>query len=192
MIESYPLRWPAGKPRAANPTYSQFGDRSIGTASDVLGNEVRRLDGRDMIISSNLRLRQDGLPYANQAQPQDRGVAVYFTYKGRQMCFACDRWDKIQDNIYAIALTVEALRGIGRWGSGDMVEQAFTGFAALPDPMDPYKIVGVPVGSPWQDITRAYREKAKMRHVDAGGSHSAMVELNEAYAKLKEKYKDVA
>jgi hypothetical protein len=44
------------------------------------------------------------------------------------MCLACDRWDKVQDNIYAIAMTIEPLRGIERWGSGSMVEQ----FAQMP------------------------------------------------------------
>jgi len=57
------------------------------------------------------------------------------------MCLACDRWDKVQDNIYAIAMTIEPLRGIERWGSGSMVEQAFTGFFALPAPKSPWEIL---------------------------------------------------
>lgn len=88
-------------------------------------------------------MRQDGFPYPKQALPADKGVAIYFTLNSRQMCFACDRWDKVQDNIYAIAMTIEALRGIERWGSGSMVEQAFTGFVALPAPKSPHDILGV-------------------------------------------------
>jgi hypothetical protein len=72
-----------------------------------------------------VQLRQDGLPYANRRAPSDTGAAVYFSYKGRQMCFACDKWQDVYDNIYAISKTIEALRGIERWGAGDMVEQAF-------------------------------------------------------------------
>lgn len=48
------------------------------------------------------------------------------------MCFACEKWQDVYGNIYAIGKTIEALRGIERWGTGDMVEQAFTGFVALP------------------------------------------------------------
>jgi hypothetical protein len=79
-------------------------------------------------------LRRDGLPLANHRTPSDLGVAVYFTYRGRQMCLACDQWDKIQDNIHAIRKTIEAFRGIPRWGTGDMMERAFTGFEELPAP----------------------------------------------------------
>lgn len=42
------------------------------------------------------------------------GVAVYFTLKGQQFCFACDHWDEIKDNMQAIHKTIEALRGIER------------------------------------------------------------------------------
>jgi hypothetical protein len=48
------------------------------------------------------------------------------------MCFACDRWDSVADNVQAIRKTIEALRGIERWGTGDMVQRAFAGFVALP------------------------------------------------------------
>ena len=41
-----------------------------------------------------------------------RAAAVYFTYKQKPMCFACDKWDQVHDNIYAIGKTIKALRGI--------------------------------------------------------------------------------
>ncbi|WP_435017462.1 J domain-containing protein [Tundrisphaera sp. TA3] len=132
MTEAYPLQWPAGKPRKQHPERSKFGDRSIDAATTILREELRRLGAGNMVLSSNLRLKNDGLPYSKQAQPRDQGVAVYFTHKKQPMCFACDRWDRIQDNNYAIAMTIEALRGIERWGSGSMVEQAFTGFIGPP------------------------------------------------------------
>jgi hypothetical protein len=49
----------------------------------------------------------------------DVGVAVYFSYRNQQRCFACDRWNRIQDNMQAISKTIEALRGIERWATGD-------------------------------------------------------------------------
>ena len=82
-------------------------------------------------VLRGIRLRLDGLPYSNQTPPADKGVAVYFTHKKQAMCFACDRWDRVQDNIYAIAMTIQALRGIERWGSGSMVEQAFLSVSTL-------------------------------------------------------------
>lgn len=82
--------------------------------------------------------------------------------------------------------TIEALRGIERWGTGDMVEQAFTGFVALPSPKDPHVILGVRPGATEEEIDAAFRESAKRAHPDAGGSTAMMAELNEARRKLKE------
>ena len=98
-----------------------------------------------VVISTNIPLRRDGLPYAGQAQPNDPGVAVYFTTNDRTTCLACDRWKTVAENIYAIAKTIEALRGIERWGSKDAVGAAFLGFAALP-PSSWRKVLGAREG----------------------------------------------
>lgn len=185
MTEAYPLQWPLGKRRVPYPARSKFGERSIDAATRILREELRRLGGSGMVLSTNLRLRNDGLPYSNQAQPRDAGVAVYFSYKKTPMCFACDRWDRIQDNIYAVAMTIEALRGIERWGSGSMVEQAFTGFVALPPPEQPHQILGVKPDATGEEIDEAFREKAKAAHPDLGGSDTAMARLNWARDEMK-------
>lgn len=89
---------------------------------------------KNAVVSTNVALRRDGLPLASAKRVDDPGVAVYFLYKGKQTCFACDRWDKVEDNIYAVAKTIDAMRGIARWGTGDMLDAAFNGFTALPPP----------------------------------------------------------
>jgi DnaJ-domain-containing protein 1 len=138
------------------------------------------------VISTNLELGPDGLPYPHHQEPEDEGVAVYFTYLQQPMCFACDRWNKVGDNIYAIAKTMQALRGIKRWGAGEMFQQAFTAFTAPPVPKSPYDILGVRPGATQQEIDAAYRKKAKFFHPDApGGSAAAMIELNMARDTLK-------
>lgn len=179
-IPSYPLQWPQGRTRTEYPSRSKFGERSIDGATKILVHQVQLLRGSQLVLSTNLKRRPDGMPYSNQAQPKDQGVAVYFTLKNRQMCFSCDRWDRIQDNIYAIAMTVEALRGIERWGSGQMVEQAFTGFTALPapKPLDWRAVLGLQ-GENFStaDIQCAYRREAGVRHPDTGGTDAAFTEL---------------
>jgi hypothetical protein len=144
-INAYPLAWPVARPRTRpeRRTWSNF-KTLFGRARDNCLGQIRTLGGTEIIISTNLALRQDGLPMGGQAQPRDPGVAVYFNYRKKQMCFACDRWAKVDDNMHAIALTIEALRGISRWGTGDMMEAAFTGFAALPAP--------VAGGKPWRQV----------------------------------------
>src|SRR3712207_8918795 len=47
--------------------------------------------------------------------------------KGEKRVLACDKWDRIADTIHAIAKTIEATRGIERWGSVT-TEQAFAGY----------------------------------------------------------------
>jgi hypothetical protein len=97
MTEAYPLAWPAGKPRTASAARSRF-DTSQERAQRTLVEEVRRMGGMQLVISTNIELRRDGLPYAGRREPADKGVAVYFDYRKRSMCFACDRWDRIGDN----------------------------------------------------------------------------------------------
>lgn len=186
MSAAYPLQWPVGMPRTASPARSAFGAKGIGAASTFVLNEIRRMRGSLVVISSNLQLRGDGLPYANQRQPNDCGVAVYFQRRGQPIVFACDRWHKIEHNLHAIGKTIEALRGIERWGSADMVDQAFSGFAALPAP------ALAPTGESWWQVLEVredadmamieaqYRILSRLAHPDAGGSNKAMARLNAA------------
>lgn len=198
MIEAYPLHWPEGRPRTEDwrRQHSKF-DASFARARDEVQRQVKLLAGRytdnGLVISTNIALRRDGLPLAGQAQPRDPGVAVYFTYKKRQVCFACDRWAKIEDNMHAVALTIDALRGIDRWGTGDMVEAAFRGFTALPPP-------GSSARSWWRVLEfierpsslavadQAYRRLASIHHPDRGGSHERMAELNAAIAAARKEF----
>lgn len=184
MTEAFPLAWPGSRPRTAWPQRSRF-EVPFSTARDELMREISLLGGTLPVLSSNIRLKRDGLPYANEPEPADKGIAVYFTYKKQQMCFACDRWDRVRDNIQAVRHTIAALRGIDRWGTGDMMQQAFTGFVALPAPKDPHDVLGVRPGASPEEIDAAWRRKAKEVHPDAGGSGDAMHEINEARAKLK-------
>jgi len=186
MTEAYPLQWPAGKPRTNRPERARF-DISQERAQKGILEQIRMLGGKLPVISTNIPLRRDGLPYANRRPADDKGVAVYFTLRGQQMCFACDRWDDIKDNMQAIHKTIEALRGIERWGSGDMVQQAFTGFTALPSQESPYDVLGVkPTATP-DEIDAAFKQKAMFAHPDKGGSTEAMQKLNEARRKLRER-----
>jgi hypothetical protein len=96
-----------------------------------LDDELSRLDARNVVISTNLRVRLDSLPASGQREPDDPGVAVYFTLDGKRRCLPCDRWDRVADNMIAIAKFIDAMRGQLRWGVGD-VGAIFEGFKALP------------------------------------------------------------
>lgn len=178
---AYPLTWPANRPRTAGyREYARF-KSTVGKELIRVRNEVRLLGGSGLIISSNLELRLDGEPKASSRVPTDPGVAVYFNLRKLPMCFACDRWNKVEDNVRAITLTIEALRGIERWGSGQMVRQAFTGFTALPAPEQPFQVLGVRAAATEDEIMSAYRGLISKHHPDKpGGDHDTMVRLNAA------------
>ena len=87
----------------------------------------------------------------------------------------------------AVWKTIEALRGIARWGTGDMMERAFTGFEALPAPGQHAKhpwwqVLGVHQNATPEEIKTAYRRQAMACHPDHGGSEALMAEVNAAYS----------
>lgn len=185
MNESrFPLCWPAGVPRSpfrvSNGTWKQDSER---IRNDLL-LELERLNVDDVIISTNARTNAFGTPRLDE-RPSDPGVAIYFTRKKKRLCFACDRWDSIRLNMKAITMSIEAIRGLERFGAADMVERAFTGFAQLP----------AQTAKSWREVLQfglatptlsmmeeRFRTLARSRHPDAGGSHDQMSELNAARA----------
>lgn len=177
--EAYPLTWPAGRPRTSYRETPRF-KTLLGTAVRNVQVEAHRLGGTGLVISSNMPLRRDGFPSARGGYIGDTGVAAYFTLKKKPMCFACDRWNTVEGNMQAIALTIGALRGIERWGSGQMVEQAFTGFIALPAPEQPFQVLGISANATPDDVEAAYRRLAMEHHPDRGGDASQMARINAA------------
>lgn len=190
---AFPLSWPQGWKRT--PAHLREGGQFDGTPDRVrreLLSEVNRLVlGRDarawsarhlIVLSTNVRLRGDGEPMANAREPDDPGVAVYFRRNDKPVCLACDKYDRVWKNMRAIQKTVEALRGIERWGSSQLLDRAFEGFTALPHRTGPscWELLGLEPGASEAAILAAWREKAKSAHPDAGGSHEAFTALSEA------------
>jgi len=161
-------------------------------ATDEVLHQLKCLGAAWPIISTNVETRADGLPYANRRPPADPGAAVYFQLKKRRTVLACDKWDRVEDNLWAIAKHVEALRGQERWGVGS-VERAFAGYAALPAPGESaaatwYKVLGVAHDAPFEVVRDAYREQARKHHPDNGGNTDAMARVNAAWDQARKAF----
>lgn len=182
---AYPLYWPESWPRTESHKVkrAQFKDRSVFTARRELESEIRKFGGRDLIISSNLELKLDGTPRSGQKQPADKGVAVFFERKGEPMALACDVYSSVEDNLWALVRTLEALRQIERDGSPALINRAFKGFAALPDPNTRqwWEVLGVEKTADDSAIRAAFIRLAKIHHPDAGGDAVVFDQVQKAY-----------
>lgn len=212
MIAAHPLQWPAGWPRAKHRTSAKFSkgesvQRTYGegyftrkrelTVTDGVERVLRELermgiDRQDVVISTNVRTRLDGLPRSGERKPDDPGAAVYWQDQHQQgkppRVMAVDRYDEVGDNLAAIAATLEAMRAIQRHGGAQILERAFTGFTALPAP-------GQTSVRGWRDVfgfapdevvttlrlDGAYRTARRDSHPDHGGSSDEFHAVQVAY-----------
>jgi hypothetical protein len=198
-IEAYPLTWPQGWKRETNRGRARFSKgvrqySSDGHSSWNRKTELSIADGTQrvlkvleqmgyntsVVISSNLELRNDGLPRSNQRAPSDPGVAVYWGRGNKARCIAVDQYDRVADNLAAIAATLEAMRAIERHGGAAILDRAFTGFTALPAPEQPFQVLGVGANASKEEIETAYRRLASEHHPDRGGDADQMARINGA------------
>lgn len=193
---AYPLTWPEGWKRtlASFRRAGQFnkkdqaGSRSDGgtqyrkstskalAVSDgvsriLVALEKMGVDRQDVIISTNVRTRLDGLPRAGEQEPDDPGAAVYWQPKGKEMrTMAIDQYTRVADNLAAIAATLEAMRAIERHGGAEILNRTFTGFKALPQTASQSwrEVLGLDVNCDLAgELVKArYRELVKVYHPD--------------------------
>ncbi len=127
--------WPGPRtPDDARQWGGTMGKTTPGAALDRLRAELYRIGARDCCIEiavSERNITRYGELRAD-ARPAGPGVVVYATHPRQgDLRFACDTYRLWHRNVNAIALTLEALRGIARWGAV-RDEQQFAGFRALP------------------------------------------------------------
>lgn len=193
---AFPLAWPSGWRRT--PAHQQERGRfrtggssivlsrarpvSIADGVDRILGELGRLGASAVVISTNAPLRRDGYP-RSEREPEDPGAAVYWTHAGDAECMAIDRYDRLADNLAAIAATIEAMRAIQRHGGAEILKRTFQGFKALPGTGESASTMGV--AAAWATLERlgrtaplartvdaarmAYRLAMRFTHPDAGG-----------------------
>jgi hypothetical protein len=129
--------WPAEvTPRRVTAPFSASWEKT----ARLFTHELLMLGARDIVVQLALDerdLRMDGLPYATTrlAHP---GVVVTFASDraGGVVRIATDRFTTAEDNLRAVALALEALRKVDRYGVTSGGEQ-YTGWLAIEPPNQP-------------------------------------------------------
>jgi hypothetical protein len=193
MIEAYPLCWPLSYSRTISRKKSRF-KITLGQARDFVKDEVRRLGGTDLVISTNIPIKDNGDLRADWSRYRidDPGVAVYFSRKNPngkgQICLCCDTYEWVWENLYAIGRTIEALRQIDRDGVSDFLDRAFTGFKALPEQVESTADIWAALGlqrkpESLAEVKEAYRNRLQVVHPDKPtGSTELFHQLQRAYS----------
>lgn len=170
-----PPIWPGGK-RTAYPKRSNFATPWVKTLGQ-LDKELWHLGVRNDVVCETgfeqWQIRLDGQPRAGVAAKGDQAVILNFTSKHGPLRYWCDTYDRRQDNIRAITLSLEALRSVERWGVLNRGEQ-YTGNLALPVGMGPTEAEQFirdhgDHSSEVRTLRAVYLSAAKKLHPDAGG-----------------------
>lgn len=123
-------KWPGENTRARKR--SPFDATWMQTTS-LLERELKQLRARQIVLQMAVTdddIRQDGWIRAT-ARPAHPGVILSMDSRYGPLSYPCDTFHDWQDNVRAIALALEALRKVDRYGVTKRGEQ-YTGWKALP------------------------------------------------------------
>lgn len=194
-----PLRWPSTRP--ATPAPRQRADHgfsanmSLDESIKFLQDEIVQLNPRAASLSTdienitNLRARR---PIGART-----GACLEIKLHNDRYTLACDRWQKLEHNIYALHLALRQLKNIERWGLADL-ETLLCAFApnagqaaaahipsvsAGDEPSIPgwMRTLGLGPTATLDDATAVYHRRARA----SSGNDSKLIALNAAMAEAK-------
>lgn len=123
--------WPEDVPLGGR--FSPF-SASWSDTMDLLGRELAKLDGGNVVLQMAVRdrdIRIDGRIRANARSAEHPGVILTFDSKHGPLSYPCGAFSDWRANVRAIALALEALRKVDRYGISGRGEQ-YTGWKQIP------------------------------------------------------------
>lgn len=187
-LRFHPLtEWPA----AATPPSKRGGPYSFrakwNDTLELLEDELTRLRATDVVISVALRpedIRIDGWPRSNAAPPRHPGVILSFGSKHGPLRYLTDRYVDWRHNVRAVALGLQALRAVDRYGITERGEQ-YVGWKAIPASTGGesarallQRLGGVDEGP--ADPKSLYRRALITAHPDHGGTRELLEQVQDA------------
>lgn len=185
---------------------------SWSTTMALLDRELAMLDADNVVLMRDVReqdVRLDG-ELRDRARPRSPKIVLAFDSAHGPLRYACDRFTTWESNLRAVALGLEALRKVERYGIATRGEQ-YTGWAALGsgivtgEPLTRAEAVKIVIdltsldvgpvydpgdldvdGAPGPFLEDAFRSGARMHHPDRGGNEPAFKALVEAVDRLRE------
>lgn len=155
-----------------DPFRSTWGD-----TLSLLERELEKLGATEVVIEAPFRdgdIRIDGWPRAN-ARPAGVGVIVSFDSKHGPLRYGTAKFPNWQSNVRAIALGLEALRKVDRYGISRRGEQ-YTGWKQLSAPDSDLVLRGRELIAEYGGETAAL----KATHPDHGGDGDDFRAVNAA------------
>jgi hypothetical protein len=164
----------------------------------LLDRELFYLGAEALLIQADFReqdIRLDGMPRSGARQPQHPGVKLSFDSDRGPLTYATDSCEFWEHNVRSIALGLEALRAVDRYGITQSGEQ-YVGFRAIEAASDGlprthdeavklvWRLSGLPdpEGRPLASHIKVAKRRA---HPDLGGSPEDFRAVIEAESILK-------
>lgn len=182
-------------PVTANRCGSQTFRASWTDTLDLLGRETEKLGATLVVLqidADETDIRRDGMLRA-RAKVGHPGVVVSLDSKYGPLRYATDVYEQQystempgwQANVRAVALAMQALRAVDRYGVTKRGEQ-YVGWKALPAPVDGFSSADEALrwmrekAGPGPEDGSLYRVLAKRLHPDAGGDPADWDRLDKA------------
>lgn len=180
-----PLQW-VGPSTPADARRSRYQFKAGWTSTlEILDRELCHLGAEAVILEADFTesdIRLDGMPRANARNPIHPGIRIAFDSAHGPLIYATDAYEWWQHNVRAIALGLEALRAVDRYGITHRGEQ-YTGWKAITAAptmtraqalLALAELAGIDTGPPAaaDDIDAARRKALRRCHPDAGGTRA--------------------
>jgi hypothetical protein len=125
--------WPSKPTPDWKRQYSRF-KAGWSQTLDLLERELNHLKAKEINIEGFFApkdIRNDGWPKSS-ARPSQPGVILSFTTKQGRIVMPCDSFRDWEANLRAIALSIEHLRHVDRYGVTTEEKEQYTGWLRLP------------------------------------------------------------
>ena len=155
-----------------------LGNLNTNKGWDQIDREMREEFRKWDIADYHLPYRRESLSLGS--------VTVMVKVGDEERQLTCSRFDDgnwPERNYLAIVLAVRAARIADQRGLGALFADAAQ-LISLPDPNDPWHILGVAATAEETEVLRAYRRKVREVHPDQGGSREELDRVVEAGRKL--------